>query len=130
MRKTVLIVVCLVVLSVLVAVPMISLAVHRGGHHHGGYRGPSHPHYYDPCFVATAAYGDPNHRHVQILREFRDNWLVGNPAGEAFIGFYYKNGPAAAQFIGEHEYLKPAVRAALLPIVGISWCLNAAAEGG
>lgn len=117
---------------------LIARGGHGGGHHgghHGGHRGgghhhhrPIHPHY--GCFIATAAYGDASHSHVQILREFRDKWLSDNQVGRIFLDFYYKNSLKAAQFLEKRSYLKPLVRAALLPIVGISWCLNSTKEGG
>lgn len=133
---------CLFVLSALVAtVPAISespnqekepILIARGGGHpgggpyHGHHHGGHHPQY--GCFIATAAYGDPNHNHVQILREFRDKWLMDNQAGQRFVDFYYENSPKIAEFIEEHDYLKSVVKTLLLPIVGFSYCLNAAKE--
>lgn len=69
------------------------------------------------CFIATAAYGsylDPN---VKVLRDFRDNYLLTNSAGKAFVGFYYKHSPPVADFIREHETLRIAARTALTPVV-------------
>lgn len=88
-------------------------------HYHGGY------HRGGPCFIATAAYEDPNHAYVKILQEFRDRWLMTNRPGQAFVGFYYENGPHAARFVQEHTYLKPAIRAVLLPVIGFAYVLNA-----
>jgi hypothetical protein len=72
------------------------------------------------CFIATAAYGTPMAEEIQILREFRDGYLLTNPLGQAFVDFYYRTSPPIAEFITEHLSLKPIVRAGLLPAVAMS----------
>jgi isopenicillin-N N-acyltransferase-like protein len=72
-----------------------------------------------PCFIATAAYGTPMAEEIEILREFRDEYLLTNPQGQALVDFYYKVSPPMAQFITEHPSLKPIVRVGLLPAVAI-----------
>jgi len=72
------------------------------------------------CFIATAAYGSPMAKEIEILREFRDEYLLTNPQGEALVDFYYKVSPPLAQFITENPSLKPIVRVGLLPAVAIS----------
>jgi uncharacterized repeat protein (TIGR02543 family) len=72
------------------------------------------------CFIATAAYGTPMAEEIQILRGFRDEYLLTNPVGQAFVDLYYKTSPPMAEFITEHPGLKPIVRAALLPAVAMS----------
>jgi len=72
------------------------------------------------CFIATAAYGSPMAEEIQVLREFRDVYLVTNPAGKAFVDFYYRVSPPIAGFIDEHPGLKPAVRMGLRPVVAMS----------
>jgi hypothetical protein len=72
------------------------------------------------CFIATAAYGTPMAEEIQILREFRDEYLLTNPLGQALVGLYYRTSPPVAQFITEHPSLKPVVRAGLLPAVAAS----------
>jgi hypothetical protein len=72
------------------------------------------------CFIATAAYGTPMAAEVQILREFRDKYLLTNRLGRAFVDFYYTVGPPVAEFITEHPVLKPIVRVGLLPVVAMS----------
>jgi hypothetical protein len=72
------------------------------------------------CFIATAAYGTPMAEEIQILREFRDEYLVPNPVGKALVDFYYQVSPPVAEFISEHPTLKPVVRAGLLPAVAMS----------
>jgi hypothetical protein len=72
------------------------------------------------CFIATAAYGTPMAEEIQILRDFRDEYLLTNPLGQALVGNYYRVSPPIAEFITEHPSLKPIVRAGLLPAVAIS----------
>jgi len=72
------------------------------------------------CFIATAAYGTPMAKEVEILREFRDKYLMTNPVGKALVEFYYWMSPPIAEFITQHPSLKPIVRAGLLPVVAMS----------
>jgi len=72
------------------------------------------------CFIATAAYGTPMAGEIEILREFRDEYLLTNPVGQALVGLYYRVSPPIAKFITEHPGLKPIVRAGLLPVVAMS----------
>jgi hypothetical protein len=57
---------------------------------------------------------------IQILREFRDKYLLTNPLGQALVDIYYRVSPPIAEFITEHPSLKPIVRLGLLPAVVIS----------
>jgi hypothetical protein len=72
------------------------------------------------CCIATAAYGSPMAKELEILRGFRDEYLMTNPAGQALVDLYYKVSPPIVEFITEHPSLKPIVRAGLLPAVAIS----------
>jgi hypothetical protein len=74
----------------------------------------------EECFIATAAYSTPMAEEIQVLREFRDEYLLTNPVGRILVGLYYKVSPPIAEFITEHPSLKPIVRAGLLPAVTIS----------
>ena len=42
-----------------------------------------------PCFIATAAYGSPFHPHLDILRDFRDTYLIPSKFGRLLVKFYY-----------------------------------------
>ena len=70
-----------------------------------------------PCFIATAAYGTPMAAEIDTLRAFRDTWLLTNPAGTAFVDFYYRVSPALADQVAQHPVLGAAVRAILLPVL-------------
>jgi hypothetical protein len=72
------------------------------------------------CFIATAAYGTPMADEIEILREFRDEYLLTNPLGKGLVEFYYTVSPPMADFVNEHPSLKPIVKAGLLPAVVMS----------
>jgi len=72
------------------------------------------------CFIATAAYGTPMAEEVEVLREFRDKYLLTTPVGQALVDIYYKVSPPMAEFITEHPSLKSIVRVGLLPAVAMS----------
>jgi hypothetical protein len=73
---------------------------------------------HDYCFIATAAYGTPAAREIQVLRDFRDGVLLQSTAGRDLVGFYYAASPPVADFIAEREWLRTAVREGLVdPIV-------------
>lgn len=72
------------------------------------------------CFIATAAYGTPMAKEIQILRDFRDVYLLTSSLGIALVDLYYRVSPPTARFIDDHPALKPIVRAALMPAVAMS----------
>jgi hypothetical protein len=75
------------------------------------------------CFIATAAYGSKFEKHVQLLRRFRDIYLMPYKIGRAFVSAYYRYSPPVADFIANHDILRMMVRCTLLPLVGLSWML-------
>jgi hypothetical protein len=75
------------------------------------------------CFIATAAFGSPMAGQVEILRQFRDRYLLKNALGQKFVAWYYRNGPVAANFIKDKPLVKAAVRVALYPLIGFSYLL-------
>jgi len=73
------------------------------------------------CFIATAAYGSPMSKQVEILRLFRDRYLLPNSLGKKMVNIYYRNGKPAADYINSHTWLKPPIRFLLYPLIGLSW---------
>ena len=75
------------------------------------------------CFIATAAFGSPLERHVQILRDFRDRILLNSSAGKAFVDFYYRTSPPIADKIAQSAGLRIIARVLLMPVIGAAYLL-------
>ena len=73
------------------------------------------------CFIAAAAYGSPMEPQVEVLREFRNRFLLDNRPGKIFVHLYNTYSPPLADFIARHDNLRAIVRLSLLPMVGMSW---------
>jgi hypothetical protein len=69
------------------------------------------------CFIATAAYGSYLDPHVKVLRNFRDEVLLQNRLGTAFVKFYYKHSPPIADYIAQHGALRIIFRLLLTPVI-------------
>jgi hypothetical protein len=73
------------------------------------------------CFIANAAFEDTNASPVQMLREFRDAFLVHHAWGRSFVRWYYHWSPPAAQWLGRHRVFRPLVLTLLLPVEAVAW---------
>jgi glucose/arabinose dehydrogenase len=69
------------------------------------------------CFIATAAFGSPLAKEVQILRSFRDRHLMTSAPGRMLVAVYGRLSPPAAALVREHPALRAATRAALRPVI-------------
>ena len=69
------------------------------------------------CFIATAAFGSPLAGEVQVLRQFRDHYLLRYGPGRLMVAGYYRVSPAMADSLRRHPAIRWAVRQALLPVV-------------
>lgn len=77
----------------------------------------------DECFIATAAFGSKFDWPVTLLRQFRDQYMLPNHWGKAFVDFYYQNSPPIAAYISDRQPLKMLVRALLAPIIAGVYCI-------
>jgi hypothetical protein len=76
------------------------------------------------CFIATAAYGSSLDPHVNLLRDFKNQYLVPHWAGRKVIKAYYSLSPQIAKWVAKNEVLKSTVRILLWPIIGLVQLIN------
>ncbi len=72
------------------------------------------------CFIATAAYGSPLAPQIQVLRDFRDTYLLTHALGRWFVGQYARLSPPLADIIRDRAWLRAAVRVSLAPVVWVA----------
>lgn len=71
------------------------------------------------CFVATAAYGDPDHGDVAFLRQYRNKTLKKSALGRIFIALYWKVGPSLAEPVIKYKTLQLTVRCMISALVSL-----------
>lgn len=86
------------------------------------YPAPRYPHHH--CLIATTIYGE-NDASVDILRNFRDKWLLTNSIGRGFVSYYEIYSPTVADFFNHHSFTKPLVKLLVMnQIVAISYLVT------
>jgi len=77
----------------------------------------------DECFIATAAFGSKFTWPVALLRHFRDQYLLTNALGTAFVKIYYQYSPPIAAMIANSQPLKVLVRVLLAPVIALVYMM-------
>ena len=73
------------------------------------------------CCVCASAYDSVDDARLDIIREFRDKYLMTDPTGQVIASLYYDVfSPPIARFINDHPVFKPYARVALTPVVALS----------
>ena len=82
------------------------------------------------CLIATAAYGSEMSQQVQLLRELRDNTVLGTDSGSSFMStfnsIYYTFSPTIADWERQSPIFKNTVRIAITPLLTSLSILNTA----
>jgi hypothetical protein len=73
------------------------------------------------CFIATAAFQSAESTPVLLLRKFRDRVLLQFELGDAFVSWYYRWSPSAAQWLNDHPLVRVPVLLVLAPLEGTAW---------
>ena len=80
------------------------------------------------CLIATASFGSPMAKEVQMLREIRDNQLLQTQSGSIFMsGFntvYYSFAPTVAHWEQENPVFKQVVKITITPLITSLSLLN------
>jgi len=80
------------------------------------------------CLIATAAYDSEMSQQVQLLRELRDNTVLGTDSGSSFMNtfnsIYYSFSPTIADWERQSPIFKNAVRIAITPLLTSLSILN------
>jgi hypothetical protein len=76
------------------------------------------------CFIATAAFGSPDHWAVEVLTRFRDETLLESHWGRNFVETYYHYSPPLASWISRSFFRSQAAFYLLLPITFLLWFWN------
>jgi tetratricopeptide (TPR) repeat protein len=72
------------------------------------------------CFIATAVYGGRDTIELEVLQQFRDDFLLRYRLGRLFVNLYYLLSPPCAKLVGKSRLTKKLTEKLLLrPIVAI-----------
>lgn len=66
--------------------------------------------YEDTTCQMVAAYGRPDHEHLEVMRAFRDTILLRTRAGKRVVDAYYAATPYVARLVQRSRAVQLAVR--------------------
>ena len=67
------------------------------------------------CFISFSTFGSELDKYLDLLREFRDVFLMETRIGRTVVDFYYHHSPAMNQVLARHHFLRRAVAIGLVP---------------
>jgi hypothetical protein len=74
------------------------------------------------CFIATAAFGTPQHQHIGTLIWFRENFMRAFTVGTWLIDLYNTYSPPIAAVVAESSWLRAVVRGLIfVPATYLGW---------
>lgn len=76
------------------------------------------------CYLASSAFGSPQAPEVRVLIDLRARYTCRHPVGRRWLAFYDRYGPAWAQQLERHPWVKPAVRLVCYPLVRLAQYLG------
>lgn len=76
-----------------------------------------HPNPARACFIATATYGTSMAKEINVLRKWRDDYLIKSWSGKLFVNSYYVISPPIADVISKSNSMKKITKKFLDPIV-------------
>lgn len=62
------------------------------------------------CFIATAVLGTPLDPKIDLLRDFRDQWILSKPFGRSVIYTYYEISPSIARIARRNDIVRNVLR--------------------
>ena len=71
------------------------------------------------CFIATAAYGSPLAEEIDVLRNWRDDYLLQSELGRIFVAIYYNLSPPIANHVRVSKVKSQITRKIIEPFVKI-----------
>ncbi|MDY6790272.1 MAG: fibronectin type III domain-containing protein [Thermodesulfobacteriota bacterium] len=75
------------------------------------------------CFIGSATFDSRTERHVQILAEFRDKYLLTNGIGRKMVNFYYQKSPPIADYLRRHPGPRKFAEYALIPLTILAYLM-------
>ncbi len=72
------------------------------------------------CFITAATSSACHETKLDVLRDFRDAYLLTNAMGTRLVEAYYQYSPVMTQCLVEHAWVRRIVRVLLSPLVAIA----------
>jgi len=73
------------------------------------------------CCACATVYASTDDPDLNLIRQFRDEYLMTNPVGRGVAFLYYEVfSPPVAHFINDHPAVRPLARAVLMPVIALS----------